>query len=83
MATGEFLYVCCCKRVLSNIYEYIPEHFFPLEVTNPVQIYRKFIRMSGSAKEQSSHCTYCSEAVSKDTWHRKKGLKNPVSLVLE
>lgn len=54
MTTGEFLYVYCCKMVLRNIYEYILEHFFPLEVTNLVQIYRKFIRMSGSAKEQSS-----------------------------
>lgn len=38
--------------VLSNIYEYILEYIFTLEVTNHVQIYWKFIRMSGSAKEQ-------------------------------
>lgn len=54
METGEFLYDYCCKMVLSNIYAYILEHFFTLEVTNPVQIYPKFLRMSGSAKEQSS-----------------------------
>lgn len=54
MATGEFLYVYCCKMVLSNIYEYTLEHIFTLELTNHVQIYQKFIRMSGSAKEQSS-----------------------------